>query len=203
MSQSGIRLHAQHPQLIYQALQSTPEKNFLNPLHLKTHFSTLINHTMGGISTVPHREDENVLKMFKMFNQLWDQLLWSERGMILLDYATEQLDCPIRGLNNRYNQRSDARILAANRDFLLSLESLRETNQNYLNTSQLVFADKSGILTPSGVVNPRQSPTPQKAQPHSRCDHDRRHDMKKSGSMEDVDVDGCAKELGSMGLNGR
>jgi hypothetical protein len=155
---------------------------------------------MGGISTVSYREDGNVLEIF---NKLWDQILCSGRGMILLDCATEELDCPIRRLNNRHNQRSDARILAANRDFLLSLESLREINQNYLNTSKLVFVDKSGIRTPSGGVNLRLHPTPQKPQPHSKCDHDRRHDMKKFGSMEDSDVEGCAKELGSMGFNGR
>jgi hypothetical protein len=155
---------------------------------------------MGGISTVSYREDENVLEAF---NKLWDQILCSGRGMILLDYATEELDCPIRRLNNRHNQRSDARILAANRDFLLSLESLREINQNYLSTSELVFVDKSVIQTPSGGVNQRLHSTPQKPQPHSRCDHDRRHDMKDFGSMEDFDVEGCAKELGSIGLHGR
>jgi hypothetical protein len=147
-----------------------------------------------------HRENEIILMNC---NQLWDQILRSERGMKFLDSATEELDCPIRRLNNRHNQRSDARILAANQDFLLSLESLRETNQNYLNTSQLVFADKSGILTPSGGVNLRLPPTSQKPQPHPRWYHDARHVKKQSGSMEDVDVEGCAKELGSMDVNGR
>jgi len=143
-----------------------------------------------------HKEIEHLLKMF---NQAWDEALWSPPAKTLSKYPAERPPAP--RLHPPHDQNPDVIILEANQSFLKSLESIRNTNQSYLDILQQE-PEKSGVPNSSRSIISRLPPTPRIPQLDPRHVHDVRDGKENSDPRQSPDTDACAEKLRSMGLAG-
>lgn len=139
-----------------------------------------------------HKETEYQIRLFLY---VLDKALQSVAAEALLVYTPE--DPPVSQLDPLDDQHPDDIILKANRSFLKSLKSLRDTNQDYLN----ILQQSPGILYPARDILSRIPPTPRIPQLYPRHPHHSRDRKENSDPRENLDADACAEKLRSMGLD--
>lgn len=146
------------------------------------------------LELLSHNEAEYQLQLFL---HVWDNALQSVAAEALSVYKPK--DPPASQLDSNDEQHPDDIILEANRSFLKSLKSLRDTNQSYLEISQ----QGSAVLYPSRDVVSRLPPTPRIPQLALRRPRNARDGKENPDPREIPDADACAEKLRSIGLNSR
>jgi len=135
----------------------------------------------------------------RRFTHIWDSTLQSPAAKAISVHTTEAP--PASQTDPLHEQHPDTIILEANKSFLKSLKSLRETNQSYLDILQQE-SGKPVILPPSHEVASKLPPTPPIPQINPRRSHHTRDGKENSNPRQSPDVAGCVDELSSMGLTG-
>ncbi|CAD0084666.1 unnamed protein product [Aureobasidium vineae] len=143
----------------------------------------------------PPRYQDLIENLLRMFTILWNMVLQSDTARYFDQMLSEQPEHYLQGLHNLYNQRSDAKMLEANRSFLKSLESLRDTNQNYLNNTQPASA--KSVTSPL----PARPPTPLRQNSFPVPSQLTRHDEQEYDLVRDYDVERCTKKFDKLDLN--